>query len=614
MRSLQSYRKYLRFLAWPGLALITAGVVAGFVGAWTVLPIVLLLVGLLLLLVSFVLGGYSFSTFWQSRSTQAGTNAVVATLSVLAILGVLNFLGARYDQRFDLTEAQLFTLAPESQTVVKNLEQPVEVLLFQGAPNPTDKQLLESYRRFNPDLSYEYIDPYGQPQLAQQYGVQTVGEVYLKAGDKQVFVQRVNQQETLSEKQLTNKLDQLGVGESPVVYFLQGHGEYPIDGTETGYFQAANTLQEDNFTVATLNLADTKSIPEDADTVVVAGPQQAFFEAERKALETYLDQGGSALIMIDPQVESGLEPLLEQWGIGLNERLIVDTSGGGQLVGLGPAAPLVTDYGSHPITDDFKNGRSFYPLARPLTVTEVPGVEVTPLLRSNAQSYAEPISEGGQLEVDTQKSPEGPFEIGVALSRPVTTQQAAAQEDSNTTEDEAALESGSQIAEGASAPGSAEVEIEVTDPTSSDGPGEEATETELTEAESPEPEPSEPDAESAEPGEAPAAEESEVETETTETETTTEPSVEEARLVVIGNSTFATDGLFGQQLNGDVFLNSVTWLSQVDSPTLSIRPKEITNRRIVMTVTQQIVVIVLALLVLPAIALVGGGVMWFRRR
>ncbi|MGB7488012.1 MAG: ABC transporter, partial [Phormidesmis sp.] len=88
----------------------------------------------------------------------------------------------------------------------------------------------------------------------------------------------------------------------------------------------------------------------------------------------------------------------------------------------------------------------------------------------------------------------------------------------------------------------------------------------------------------------------------------------DSRMVVIGNSSFATDGLFDQQLNGDVFLNSVSWLSQIDSPTLSIRPKEATNRRLNMTVQQQILLMLLALVIFPLLGLVGAGTLWARRR
>ena len=84
--------------------------------------------------------------------------------------------------------------------------------------------------------------------------------------------------------------------------------------------------------------------------------------------------------------------------------------------------------------------------------------------------------------------------------------------------------------------------------------------------------------------------------------------------MVIGNATFSTDGLFEQQLNGDVFLNAVSWLGRQDDATLSIRPKEITNRRIVMTLQQQLAVGALALVILPLIGFIGAIVMWLRRR
>ena len=84
--------------------------------------------------------------------------------------------------------------------------------------------------------------------------------------------------------------------------------------------------------------------------------------------------------------------------------------------------------------------------------------------------------------------------------------------------------------------------------------------------------------------------------------------------MVIGNATFATDGLFEQQLNGDVFLNAVSWLGRQDDSTFSIRPKEITNRRIVMTLQQQLAVGALALFILPLLGFLGALFMWLKRR
>ncbi len=538
----------LKYLIWPGLALVTAGLVIGILNGWTLVAVALLIIGLMLIVSSVAASDLrSWSGFWQRRSTQAGTNAAVSVLAVLVILGLVNFLGARYDSRTDLTEGQLLTLSQASQQVVENLEQPTEVLIFSPVPDPTDQQLLENYRRYNSDFTYRYVDPFAEPQLSQQLGIETGGEVFLRAGSEEnaeqvrdILVQQVGPQEPLSERQLTNELAQLSQENISVVYFLQGHEEYAIDGSQAGFLEAASRLQDENYTVAPLNLADTGGVPADADVLVIAGPQKKLFDTEVTAVKDYLEASGSVLTLIDPQVETGLEGLLSQWGVVLENTLVIDTSGGGQLVGLGPAAPLVTDYGDHPITAAFGNGRSFFPVARPLQIKEVSNTEETPLLFTNENSHAQTITEG-ELSVDPDQAPAGPFALGVALSRPAQLDSSAAPE---------------------STPESTEADT--------------ATDSEATG-----PSPSGP---------------------------------EESRLVVIGNSSFATDGLFGQQLNGDVFLNSVSWLSKQDSLTLSVRPKEATNRRFNMTVTQQVLLTLLALVVFPLAGLIGAGTLWARRR
>ena len=604
MKALSTSRKYLRWLVWPGLALTTAGLVAGFTDTWNVISIVLLAVGFILTLMSLALGGFGYRSFWQSRSTQAGTNAILATLSMLLILAVVNFLAVQYGPRLDLTEGGLFTLAPETQSVVKNLKQPVNVVIFDSSLNPNDKQLLDSYRNLNDNLTYEHINPVQDPTAAREFNLSGDGrEVHLEAGEKKLFVQPLGIQ-GLNEQDLTNKLAQLGRDRNAVVYFIQGHEEFVIDGSTSGYAQAAAALEADSFTVEALNLAQTAVVPGDADAVVIAGPKQAFFEPEVEAIQTYLNGGGSVLVLVDPQTEPELDPLLEEWGVTLDERLIVDASNTGQIVGLGPAAPLVTTYGDHPITEAFDNGRSFYPLARPIDVKAVDGVEATPLLLSNPQSYAETLTETGELNVDTENSPEGPFNIGVVLTKDISDlpEEETKEESSNPTSTEQ-QETTDKISENSSS----DTDNTKTDDTRTNDSNPDATETLDTEASVSTTDEIEEELDNGELSEQQS-------TNQPASEADDETEKEEARLVVIGNATFATDGLFDQQLNGDVFLNSVTWLSNLDDSILSIRPKEITNRRITMTISRQILVIVLALVVFPLIGLLGAGITWFRRR
>ncbi len=521
IKPLGAYQKYIKYLALPGLALLVAGFVAGAVAGWTPLPLGLLIGGLGLLLVGLGFSDYGRHRFWSQRSTEAGTNAIVSVVAVLVILGLINLLAVRFSSRFDVTENQIFTLAPQSQQVVRNLEQPARVVVFDPVPNPQDRQLLESYRQAGSQFSFDYVNPYDDPRQAQDFGASQTGMVFLESGDSRQFLQSISPEDRLSERTLTNALDQVISDRALTVYFTQGNQEFAIDGSEAGFEQAALALADQGAVVEPLDLTETDGeVPADASLVIVAGPAASFFEAEVEALTTYLDQGGSLMLLIDPRTSPNLDRLLDEWGVTLDDRIVLDTSGAGQLVGLGPAAPIVTNYGDHPITRDFRSGRSFFPLVRPVNVEEVPGVTATPLLQSNPQSRAESISEAGELQFDENAPASGPYTLGVALSRPVAGAEAVAED---------------------------------------------------------EPPP-------------------------------------ESRLVVIGNASFATDGLFDQQLNGDVFLNSANWLGQQTDAALSIRPRQVTNRRIVMTVQQQIGLGLFALLVLPVVGFGLAILMWLRRR
>ncbi len=87
----------------------------------------------------------------------------------------------------------------------------------------------------------------------------------------------------------------------------------------------------------------------------------------------------------------------------------------------------------------------------------------------------------------------------------------------------------------------------------------------------------------------------------------------EARLAVFGNSTFATNRWVGMQRNGDLFYNTVSWLSR-DKNLISIRPKNPTNRRVTMTAAQQRTLMWLSLGILPGLIVIAGVLIWWRRR
>jgi ABC-type uncharacterized transport system involved in gliding motility auxiliary subunit len=87
----------------------------------------------------------------------------------------------------------------------------------------------------------------------------------------------------------------------------------------------------------------------------------------------------------------------------------------------------------------------------------------------------------------------------------------------------------------------------------------------------------------------------------------------EARVVVFGDSDFASNLALGISGNRDLFMNAVSWLAQQES-LIAIRPKEADDRRVSMTANQQLRVVILALFAVPIVVLGSGVYAWWRRR
>ena len=87
----------------------------------------------------------------------------------------------------------------------------------------------------------------------------------------------------------------------------------------------------------------------------------------------------------------------------------------------------------------------------------------------------------------------------------------------------------------------------------------------------------------------------------------------ETRIVVIGDSDFATNNYLGISGNRDMFLNTVNWLAQQEN-LISIRPKDPDDRRLTMSAAAQRNITWLSWLGIPAIVFGLGIVSWARRR
>ncbi|MSQ11565.1 MAG: hypothetical protein EXR48_02530 [Dehalococcoidia bacterium] len=85
------------------------------------------------------------------------------------------------------------------------------------------------------------------------------------------------------------------------------------------------------------------------------------------------------------------------------------------------------------------------------------------------------------------------------------------------------------------------------------------------------------------------------------------------RLVVIGDADFASNRYYSAYSNGDLLVNSVNWLAQ-DYDLISIRPKPVVFRQLVLTNSQFDFIRYASWFFLPGVIALGGIFAWWRRR
>ncbi|MBM3152670.1 MAG: hypothetical protein FJZ96_10820 [Chloroflexi bacterium] len=87
-----------------------------------------------------------------------------------------------------------------------------------------------------------------------------------------------------------------------------------------------------------------------------------------------------------------------------------------------------------------------------------------------------------------------------------------------------------------------------------------------------------------------------------------------ARLVVIGDSDFASDTYFGQYANGDLLVNAIDWAAGQED-LLNLTPKETTTRTMIAFNNASLLLLALGLIcLLPGLVLGGAIVSWISRR
>lgn len=346
-----------------------------------------------------------------SRGSIYGGNTVVLAVAFLAILGLLNVVGQRRHERWDLTVNKTFTLSEQTLQILSTLDDSVRVIGFysdQDSRRNDVQDLLREYEtRSNGRITFEFIDPEARPSVAQQYQIREFGTTILIKGDQQ---QRVT---GTRESDFTTGLLRLIRPGQKKIYFSTGHNERRIDAfDDRSLSQLKTSLESDNFVVEPLNLFATQAVPDDASVVVIADPRTPLLDEEKAAISAYLDRGGHLLLLGEPRQPVNLSDLVARWNVTIGNDPVVDPRV--NLLG-DPLTPAVQKYSFHKITEQLPF--SFFAFSAAISApkpADAPrGVTFTNLIETSADSWVE--TDQAQVRFDDGVDTKGPLYLGVAI-------------------------------------------------------------------------------------------------------------------------------------------------------------------------------------------------------
>ncbi|MSV34335.1 MAG: hypothetical protein EXQ47_01880 [Bryobacterales bacterium] len=354
----------------------------------------------------------------KARQTRFAAYTAVYVLIVFGVVGVLNFLANRYNKSYDATANKQFSLSDQTIKIASNLKQDVTITYW-DQPTQFDaaRGLLDRYKNLTSKINVQYQDVEKNRTKAIAAGVTRRGAVLIDAGSKH------EEAKSLSEQEVTGALVRaLKTGDKKIC-FVTGSGEHGLDDSgSTGYAQLKTLIENNNYKTQTANVLQKPELPKDCTIVVAAGPSRDYLQPVVDALKNAVESGGKAIFLLDPPLKfakqtfdenAALTKVLEGWGVTLDKDLVIDTSGVGQLYGLGPEIALVSSYGTHPIVNEMKRLSAGFPIARSLAVKNGEKTTVEKLFATTDDAFATANLTRAEIQ-QSASDKKGPLTLGAA--------------------------------------------------------------------------------------------------------------------------------------------------------------------------------------------------------
>jgi len=287
------------------------------------------------------------------------TNSGLTVIIIIGIIAVVNFLSYQVFYRWDLTQNKDYSISKISKKTIKNLDDVVNIKAYfsKNLPNQyiTLQQevgdILDEYQNYsNGKIRVEFVNPenleerdlymLGIPTL--QFNVLEKDKYQIVKGHLGMVIQYGDAKETIPviqstenlEYQITMNIKKLTIDEMAVIGLLSSHDSLDTEKEISAAYKKLSELYE----IENIDLEKTKQISSNIKTLLIIGPKEKFTEEQLKTIDAFVIKGGALLVLVDGMIvgegmtanknDTGLNDLLKNYGIKLDNNLVLDKSSG----------------------------------------------------------------------------------------------------------------------------------------------------------------------------------------------------------------------------------------------------------------------------------------------
>ncbi len=307
----------------------------------------------------------------EPRRVRAVTAAGLSLALAVAWVFTLNYTAGERDRLWEWSARSLARVSEATLELVGGLREPVEVVAFFPPANRVLRRIepfLDEVAAAGP-IGVTVLDQALEPTRAAELGARGNGVLFLvRGGDQRRIDLDTDYDRAKSglgslDRDFQEALLEIG-RERRTVYLTAGHGErreYSSEAGVPGMRNAHAILRALNVTTRDLSVTDLiQGLPADTGLVAAFGPTERFLPEEVDSLRQFWSDGGSLLLLLEPGVEHGLEPLLADLGVRqlegtvANERYHLRRDGA-----LSDRRLLLTNrFGSHATVSDLSRAAS----------------------------------------------------------------------------------------------------------------------------------------------------------------------------------------------------------------------------------------------------------------